>query len=139
MQAIVGPLLKALMVITLLTCIVAAVGVLVAIYNSMNDRRKDIAVMRALGARRGTVTSIILIESLIIALIGGLLGWLSAHAAIWIASGYIEEQTGIQVGFFSTSTYELAVLPLVIALALLAGLLPALSAYRTDVGSNLSA
>lgn len=138
MGAIVGPLLTALMVITLLTCIVAAVGVLVAIYNSMNDRRKDIAVMRALGARRGTVTSVILIESLIIALIGGVLGWFSAHLAIWLGSGLIEDQTGIQVGFLSTSTYEIAVLPLVIGLALLAGLLPAVSAYRTDVGSNLS-
>lgn len=138
MGAIVGPLLTALMVITLLTCIVAAVGVLVAIYNSMNDRRKDIAVMRALGARRGTVTSVILIESLIIAVVGGILGWLAAHLAIYVASPMIEDQTGIQVGFFSTSTYEIAVLPLVIGLALLAGFLPAWSAYRTDVGSNLS-
>ena len=52
-------MLKALLVITLITCVVAAVGILVAIYNSMNDRRRDIAVMRALGARRDTVTAII--------------------------------------------------------------------------------
>ncbi|TWU32807.1 ABC transporter permease [Novipirellula artificiosorum] len=139
MTAIVGPLLKALLAITLITCVVAAVGVLVAIYNSMNDRRRDIAVMRALGARRDTVTTIILAESLIIALIGGVLGWFLAHFAIWCASGYIEEQTGVQATMFTTSTYELAVLPLVIALALLAGFLPAWSAYRTDVGSNLAA
>ena len=138
MESIVGPLLKALMAITLITCVVAAVGVLVAIYNSMNDRRRDIAVMRALGARRDTVTMIILGESLIIALVGGLTGWLLAHGAIQIASGYIEAQTGIQVWMFTLSSYELAILPLVLILALFAGLLPALSAYRTDVGSNLS-
>ncbi|EMI22364.1 ABC-type antimicrobial peptide transport system, permease component [Rhodopirellula maiorica SM1] len=139
MTAIVGPLLKALLAITLITSVVAAVGVLVAIYNSMNDRRRDIAVMRALGARRETVTVIILAESLIIALVGGLLGWFLAHFAIWSASGYIEAQTGVRVSFFTTSTYEIAILPLVIALALFAGFLPAWSAYRTDVGSNLSA
>ncbi|TWT79772.1 Macrolide export ATP-binding/permease protein MacB [Planctomycetes bacterium CA13] len=139
MTAIVGPLLKALLAITLITCVVAAVGVLVAIYNSMNDRRRDIAVMRALGARRETVTSIILAESLMIALIGGVLGWFLAHLAIWIASGYIEDQTGVQVTLFTTSAYELAILPLVVGLALLAGFLPAASAYRTDVGSNLAA
>lgn len=138
MDSIVGPLLKALMAITLITCVVAAVGVLVAIYNSMNDRRRDIAVMRALGARRDTVTMIILGESLIIALVGGLTGWLLAHGAIQIASGYIEAQTGIQVWMFTVSRYELAILPLVLLLALFAGLLPALSAYRTDVGSNLA-
>ena len=61
--------------ITVITCIVAAVGILVSIYNSMNDRKRDIAVMRALGARRDTVTSVILLESLLIAVIGGVSGW----------------------------------------------------------------
>ncbi len=139
MANIVGPLLTALLGITLITCVVAAVGVLVAIYNSMNDRRRDIAVMRALGARRDTVTMIILSESLIIAVVGGVCGWLVAHLAIWGASGYIEDNTGISVHMFTMSTYELYILPLVIALALLAGFLPASSAYRTDVGSNLAA
>lgn len=139
MEAIVGPLLKALVVVTLITCAVAAVGILVAIYNSMNDRRRDIAVMRALGARRGTVTAIILGESLLIAIIGGAVGWLLAHGSLYAASGYIEDQTGVAVGLFTTSEFELAVLPLVLLLALLAGMLPAIAAYRTDVGSNLSA
>jgi len=139
MDAIVGPLMQALLIITLITCVVAAVGILVAIYNSMNDRRRDIAVMRALGARRETVTTIILGESLLIAVIGGALGWVLAHVAIWVYGGRIEDQTGVQVGIFTTSTYELAIFPLVLVLALLAGLLPAVSAYRTDVGSNLSA
>ncbi len=139
MDLIVGPLLTALLIITLITCVVAAVGVLVAIYNSMNDRRRDIAVMRALGARRGTVTSIILFESGLIAVIGGVLGWVLAHFAIWCYSGQIADQTGVQVEFWTTSDYELAILPLVLALALFAGLLPAWTAYQTDVGSNLAA
>ena len=139
MGAIVGPMMKALLVITLITCVVAAVGILVAIYNSMNDRRRDIAVMRALGARRGTVTMIILLESFLIAVIGALLGWLLAHLAIKLASPYIEAQTGVSAGMFSVSAYELYILPLVLILAGIAGLLPAMSAYRTDVGSNLSA
>ena len=139
MDLIVGPLKNALLIITLITCAVAAVGILVAIYNSMNDRRRDIAVMRALGARRSTVTAIIIYESMLVALIGAAIGWILAHAAIAAYSGRIEEQTGVQVGFFTTSGNELAILPLVLILALIAALLPAWSAYRTDVGSNLSA
>ncbi|MEL6109477.1 MAG: FtsX-like permease family protein, partial [Planctomycetota bacterium] len=139
MNSILGPILSALLVITLITCVVAAVGVLVAIYNSMNDRRRDIAVMRALGARRETVTGVILLESLLIAVIGAAVGWLLAHGAIFLFSGEIEERTGVQPGIFATSSYELYVFPLVLVLALLAGFLPAWSAYRTDVGSNLAA
>jgi len=139
MNLIVGPLLTALLAITGITCAVAAVGILVSIYNSMNDRRRDIAIMRALGARRTTVTSIIIFESFQVALIGTIAGWLLAHTAIVLYSGKIEEQTGVQVGFFTTSDYEILVLPLVSGLALIAALLPACAAYRTDVGSNLSA
>jgi len=139
LEQIIGPLLTALMVITLITCVVAAVGILVAIYNSMNDRRRDIAVMRALGAKRDAVTMIILLESLLIAVIGGILGWVLAHAAIVIASPVIEANTGVRPTFFTVSTYELYVLPFVLLLAVLAGLLPAAIAYRTDVGRNLAA
>ncbi|MGB1925266.1 MAG: ABC transporter permease, partial [Rubripirellula sp.] len=139
MGLIIGPLKNAMLMITLITCIVAAVGILVAIYNSMNDRKRDIAVMRALGARRSTVTTIIIYESLLVATIGAAVGWILAHAGITAYSGVIEEQTGVQVGFFTTSGNEIWILPLVILLALIAALLPAWSAYRTDVGSNLSA
>ena len=139
MDQFVQPLMQVLLAITIITCIVAAVGILVSIYNSMNDRRRDIAVMRALGARRDTVTMIIVIESLLIAIIGVVAGWLLAHAAILLASGPIEDNTGVQIGFFSTSTFEFYVLPFVLALALIAALLPAWTAYRTDVGSNLAA
>ena len=139
MDLIVGPLKNALLIITLITCAVAAVGILVSIYNSMNDRRRDIAVMRALGARRSTVTAIIIYESMLVAIIGAAIGWILAHAAIAVYSGRIEDQTGVQVGFFTTSGNEIAILPLVLILALIAALLPAWSAYRTDVGSNLSA
>lgn len=139
LTTIVSPLLTALMVITVITCVVAAVGILVSIYNSMNDRRRDIAVMRALGARRDTVTAIVLSESLLIAVIGGVVGWVLAHVAIVVAGGYIEKHTGVQVSLFTTSPYELLILPIVLGLAALAGLLPAIVAYRTDVSANLSA
>ncbi len=106
MDQFVQPLMQVLLAITLITCVVAAVGILVAIYNSMNDRRRDIAIMRALGARRETVTTIIIFESLLIAIIGAITGWLLAHLAMYAASGTIEDNTGVQIGFFSTSTYE---------------------------------
>lgn len=138
LTVIVGPLLTALLIITVLTCVVAAVGILVSIYNSMNDRQRDIAVMRALGARRDTVLTIILLESLLIAVGGAIVGWVIAHVAIYAAGGFIEERTGVQVGLLTVSQAELMVIPLVLVLAAIAGLLPALVGYRTDVSKNLN-
>ena len=68
-----------------------------------------------------------------------MVGWVLAHAAIAAYSGTIEDQTGVQVGFLTTTGNEIWIFtPLVVLLALIAALLPAWSAYRTDVGSNLS-
>lgn len=139
LQEVVGPLLVALVAITVITCVVAAMGILVGIYNSMSDRRRDIAVMRALGAKRDTVTLVILLESILIALIGCVVGWILAHLAIVAAGGYIEEYTGVRPGFWTFSEFEWYVLPLVLVLAVLAGLLPAAVAYRTNVSQNLAA
>ncbi len=138
MSIIVGPLLQALLGITVITCVVAAVGILVSIYNSMSDRKRDIAVMRALGARRDTVLAIILCESLLIAVGGAVLGWVIAHLGVYAAGPIIEDKTGVQVGLFTVSPAELWVVPLVLGLAALAGLLPAFVGYRTDVAKNLN-
>ncbi len=139
LQVFVTPMTWVLLALTTVVCIVSAVSILVSIYNSMNERKRDIAVMRALGARRDVILYIVLLESLIIALSGGAIGWLLGHAVGVLASGKIEENTGLQVGMFNTiSTQELIVIPGLIVLAVLAGIIPAIAAYRTDVSRNLS-
>src|SRR5262249_51513688 len=70
----VGPIRWVLLVLALLVVIVAGIGVMVSIYNSMNDRRRDIAIMRSLGAGRRTVMFVILLESILLSILGGLAG-----------------------------------------------------------------
>ena len=134
----VGPVRDALLGVTIAVCIVSAISILVGIYNSMNERRRDIAVMRALGARRDVIFSIILLESLIISVLGGVIGWVSAHIIATSYSGMVEARTGLQITFFSISEYELLLVPGLLVLAAAAGILPAMSAYQTDVSENLS-
>ncbi len=139
LQVFVTPFRNVLLILTVLVCVVSAVSILVSIYNSMNERKRDIAVMRALGARRDVILYIVLIESLMIAFGGGILGWLLGHTVGVLGSGYIEENTGLQVGMFNTiSIQELVVIPGLIVLAVLAGIIPAIAAYRTDVSRNLA-
>lgn len=137
-EVIVKPLEWILLLLAALIVLVAGIGIMVSIYNSMNDRRHDIAVMRALGARRGTVMTIILAESVLLALGGGLLGILLGHGLIQLLQPVIVAQTGVSIGAFTFEKVELILIPLLIALAALVGFLPSLSAYRTDVAKALS-
>ena len=155
---IVQPIQQALLGITAVVCLVSGISILVSIYNSMSDRKHEIAVMRALGASRGTVMTVILFESVLLSVGGGALGWLSAHTlmALPVVSNQVEAQTGVPIGFFSFAPPieslleyrvigpiignvppEVMLIPALIALAIAVGFLPAMAAYRTDVAKSL--
>lgn len=137
LDSIVGPMQIILLVLTVLIIVVAAIGILVSIYNSMSERSHDIAVMRALGASRVSVLMIVLFESILLSLAGGLLGILLGHGLLAAAAPYVEFQAGVRLAFWEFDPLELAVIPSLVLLAALAGLLPAVSAYRTDVAKSL--
>lgn len=138
MKQFVGNVQKLLLVLTALIVIVAGVGIFVSIYNSMSDRKREIAIMRALGASRMTVFSIILGESLLLCLGGGVLGVLLGHGLVVIAAPIAEAQTGIIVNPWNFDVWELVLFPVLIGMATLVGFLPGLTAYRTDVADSLN-
>ena len=139
LDRIVGPIRLILFVMTILILIVAGISILVSIYNSMSERSHDIAVMRALGASRRAVMSIILVESILLSLCGGFAGMLLGHGLIALASPYVEAHTGVTLSLFQFDWQEMTLVPGLLLLATVVGFLPALAAYRTDVAKALSA
>jgi putative ABC transport system permease protein len=129
----VRPLELLLLLVTALVVVVSAIGILVSMVGSALERSRDVAVMRALGARRGHVLATVLIEAILLAVGGGLAGWALGHAVVAAIGPLITTGAGVTAGFFSTSPAELLLVPFLVGLAILAALLPALSAYRTDV------
>ncbi len=158
-QVFVDPIRWMLLALTSMICIVSALSILVGIYNSMNQRKHEIAVMRALGANRVRVMNIILCESVLLALMGGLLGWVMGHSLNGLLGSSVEDRTGVALGFFdfapaveisvltlgiipdslisASVSPELLVIPGLMLLAVLVGIYPAISAYRTDVSKSL--
>lgn len=137
LEGIVGPVRIILMVLTVLIIIVAGVSILVSIYNSMSERSHDIAVMRALGASRTAVMGIILAESILLSLLGGLAGVLLGHAVLGLVGPIVEAHTGVALRFWDFNWKESLLIPGLVIFASLVGFLPALTAYRTDVGRIL--
>jgi putative ABC transport system permease protein len=138
-DGIIGNVQLVLVILAVLVVVVAGIGILVSIYNSMSDRRHEIAVMRALGASRLMVGTVILLESILLSLGGGVIGLVLGHGLIGILGPTIAEQTGVLVGAFQFQWNELVLIPGLIVLASLVGYLPAAIAYRTDVAKSLAA
>lgn len=138
-SGIVGNLQILLLILAGLIVVVAGVGIMVSIYNSMSSRQREIAIMRALGASRGTILTIVLLESILLSLCGGALGVLLGHGMIGALSPLIVSQTGVSLGLLAFDPWELVLIPALVVLASITGYLPAVAAYRTNVSRALTA
>ena len=134
----VRPLELLLLLVTTLVVIVSAIGILVSMVGSSLERSRDVAVMRALGARRSHVLATVLIEAVLLAVGGGLVGWALGHVLVAAIGPLITTNAGVSASLLSSApAAEMLLVPFLIGLAILAALLPALAAYRTDVAKWL--
>lgn len=115
----------------------SGISITLALYNSMEQRRRQIAVLRVLGSSRGRILRLVLAESALLGVLGCILG---------LAISYFGGQAGAatlkaQLGIFLDPALPLAPAAQVLGgtalLAMLAGLIPAIMAYRTPVAKNL--
>ena len=133
------PSSKMLQAISYLVTIVAAVGILVSIYNSISARMREIAILRALGATRTKILTLICLEAGLIGFFGGVIGLLVGHALGAAGSRYVQLLVGEGFNWVAVKPDEVIYLIAVTLLAVVAGLVPALKAYRTPVATNLVA
>lgn len=138
MQTLLGNIQKGLLVLTAIIILVSGVGIFVSIYNSMADRRREIGIMRALGAQRMHVFGVILGESTLLCVGGGVLGWLAGHGIAIASTPWLIRQTGLLINPWSANVWEIVLFPVLVGVAVLVGFLPAMTAYRTNVADALS-
>ena len=133
----IAPVEMVLSGVAVLVAFVAAGSILASIYNTMNQRRRDIAIFRALGARRRTVFSVLILEATGIATFGALAGFIVYFVIMSTASWYIRSETGIVLDPFEPQ-WVMVWAPLFMqCLGALAGVVPAVKAYGADVAENL--
>lgn len=137
LMSIVGNAEVVLRIVAWFVIIVSMFGLLMAIYNTMESRKRDIAVMRALGARKSQLFTIIVTEAMIIAALGGLLGLLLGHGIVSYSADYLADVAGVYIDKFSFELYQFKLLALIIAIGAFSGSIPAIKAYMTDTVKNL--
>lgn len=106
-----------------------------AMYASISNRAKEIGTLRVLGFKPGAIVVCFMIESVLIALVGGALGCVAAYPMNWVSAGTINQQT------YSEVIFNLAVTPglmgvglaFAVVMGLVGGLLPAVSASRRPI------
>ena len=110
----------------------------VSMYSATFERRREIATMRALGARRTTVLGIVLLEASVLAALGGAVGILGGHGVAYLGALLLTMRSGVIARPFAVGLLQPVVFGAVVIVGTLAGLLPAVMAYRTEVAENLA-
>jgi putative ABC transport system permease protein len=116
----------------------AGLSVFIALSNAMQERRYDLALMRTLGATRRTLLAQLLLEGLLMATGGALLGLVLGHGAAEIIGRLVPSAQAMGLSGLAWRIEETYVIGLALGIGLLAALLPAFQAYRTDIAAVLS-
>ncbi len=135
--SIVSNIDQVLLAMAIAVMLSSGVSILLALYNSMEQRRRQIAVLRVLGASRSRVFGLVLTESAIIGLLGGLLGLGIALIGGALVTSVLAQRVGIVVEPSLPIDAYLMIVLSAIALSCLAGIIPAFAAYRTSVVRSL--
>jgi putative ABC transport system permease protein len=118
--------------------VIAGLGIFIALFNSLKERKYDLAVMRTLGASRGQLFLHIVLEGVILTVLGAIVGIIMGH--LFLALLVMQNEQGAISGL-SAAVFlqeELWILGYAVLVGIIASLIPAWNAYQTDIAKQLS-
>lgn len=128
----------ALRVVAMMTLVVGLIGMCVALYASLESRRREMAILRAVGAGPRQIVSLLVLESGMLALAGAALGVAIVYGGLAVAQAPLEARYGLSLVLRPLGRVEWAYLGLVVSAGTLVGVLPAWKAYRASLADGLS-
>lgn len=136
---IIRPIIAILMGVGYIIVVISALSILIGLYLSIIQRRRDLAIMRALGASAPEIFGAVLIEAFLVTMMGIAGGWVIGKGAALALGTYITQTYGLAIAGAGTSGDELRFFAIVAFVGMIAGILPAWQAYRVDVAQDLAA
>ncbi|APJ04018.1 ABC transporter permease [Silvanigrella aquatica] len=129
---------SALQIISVFVVAIGLIGMMVSIYTSLETRRREISILRAVGAGSKAIVFLLISESLIISVFACILGYILCYGAILIARPFILNEFGILIPSISFEVNEFYYLLSVIIFSCIIGLVPAIKAYKNSLHDGLS-
>lgn len=128
----------ALRIVTFFVVGVGLIGMLLSLYSSLEARRREMAILRAVGTSAPKIAVLLVLESGLLGLVGVLTGVGLVYALLFLLAGFVEANFGIYLPIVAPSGTGYLYLGAVIVASFLIGLVPALKAYRNSLADGLS-
>jgi putative ABC transport system permease protein len=133
----VGYIETGLAVISVVVLLVGLLGMLVSVYTSLNERRREMAILRAVGAGPTRIALLFVVESSLVSLTGAALGLALVYAAILAGQPLVEQQFGLFLPVLPPTPKTYAELAAVCVLGSAIAVVPAVKAYRSALSDGL--
>ncbi len=117
---------------------ISALSIFIALYNSLKERRYDMAIMRSMGASRWTLLTSVLMEGSFLATLGSLLGLSLGHAALVMFRSTVSQTQMAGMESFVFYYEEWIILVGSLLLGIICAVIPAIQAWRTDISKVLA-
>ena len=135
---LVGVAETALTAVSIMVVATALLGMVVMVLTTLNERRREMAILRSVGARPGTILGLLTAEAGVLTLAGVVFGTIFLYMCLALARPLVDRVYGLHLAFEAPGTRELAMLGAVVLAGVLAGLLPALRAYRISLADGMT-
>ncbi len=127
----------ALLGVSAMVVLAGALGLLATLLVSLNERRREMSVLRSVGARPGHIFALLLSEAAVLAFLGALTGLVAVQLGILAARQYVLSEFGIQLSL-GLRAFDFYVLAGILAIAILVSIIPAWRAYRNSLADGLT-
>lgn len=135
---VVGVAERALIAVSLFVVIAGLVSVLISILTSLNERRREMAILRSVGAGPRDVFWLLVSEAVLLVVLGSLLGLCLLYAGLGVAAPWINERYGVALTRVGPGLFDLYMVLGVAGAAFLLGAFPAWRAFRQSLADGLS-
>ncbi|MEM8585503.1 MAG: ABC transporter permease, partial [Bacteroidota bacterium] len=129
---------RVLRILAIVIMIVSALSVFISLFNSLRERRYELALMRGMGAGRNSIFGLIIAEGLLLGFLGFVVGIALGHGLMEVLSTRLEDNYGFRFAGFQWLAQEWWLLLGALGVGLVAAILPAAQAAETDIADTLT-
>ena len=129
---------KILLLFSIVVVLISLLGMLTSLLSSLNQRRRELAILRSVGARPWHIFTLISVESLLITGLGCIVGTALFYALMLLGADYLQSHAGISLNIALLSSYELMLLAAIMVAGFIVGLIPATRAYFYSLADGMS-
>jgi putative ABC transport system permease protein len=133
-----GGLEAALSAISVLVVVTGFMGMIAVSLSALNERRREMAILRSLGAGPRHIFVLLVLEAGFLAAAAAIVGAIALYGGLWIAQPIVLSRYGVYLPIAPPDAWELTLLGLVVAAGCISGVIPALLAYRRSLADGMS-